>query len=51
MFTAKDRKARTARNPKTGAAVQVPATRVVGFKVGKEMKKQVAASYKPSTDE
>jgi DNA-binding protein HU-beta len=33
----KDRAARTARNPKTGAQVQVPAKKVVKFKPGKEL--------------
>lgn len=42
-FSVKTRKARTARNPKTGAAVQVPATRVVKFRVAKALKDIVAA--------
>jgi len=50
VFTPKERKARTARNPKTGAPVQVAATKVCGFKVGKELKTRLAASYKPSDD-
>ena len=37
-FTVKDRKARTARNPKTGEAVQVPASKAAKFKMGKELK-------------
>ena len=36
-FTPKEKAARTARNPKTGAAVQVPAKKVVKFKPGKEL--------------
>jgi DNA-binding protein HU-beta len=36
-FVPKDRKARTGRNPKTGAAVNVPAKKVVKFKPGKEL--------------
>ena len=48
VFTPKERKARTARNPKTGAPVQVKATKVCGFKVGKELKGRLAASYKPT---
>lgn len=48
VFTPKNRKARTARNPKTGAPVQVAATKVCGFKVGKELKGRLAASYKPA---
>ena len=46
VFTPKDRAARTARNPKTGAPVQVAATKVCGFKVGKELKARLADSYK-----
>jgi DNA-binding protein HU-beta len=36
-FIPKDRKARIGRNPKTGAAVNVPAKKVVKFKPGKEL--------------
>jgi len=46
VFTPKDRAARIARNPKTGAPVQVAATKVCGFKVGKELKARLADSYK-----
>lgn len=38
IFTAKDRKARTARNPRTGETVQVPAMRVPKFKPAKAFK-------------
>jgi DNA-binding protein HU-beta len=41
-FTVKPRKARTARNPKTGEPVQVAATRVVKFTVAKALKDIVA---------
>jgi DNA-binding protein HU-beta len=41
-WSVKMRKARTARNPKTGAAVQVPATRVVKWRVAKALKDIVA---------
>jgi DNA-binding protein HU-beta len=41
-WATKKRAARTARNPKTGAAVQVAATRVVKFKVSKALKDIVA---------
>lgn len=34
----KEKKARTARNPKTGEPVQVPAKRVVAYKPTKELK-------------
>lgn len=40
-FVVKQRKARTARNPKTGATVQVPATRVPKFRAGKGLKDAV----------
>lgn len=40
-FEARDRKARTARNPQTGEEVAVPATRVPAFKAGKAFKDQV----------
>ncbi|MDP3762656.1 MAG: HU family DNA-binding protein [bacterium] len=40
-FVAKQRKARTARNPRTGAAVQVPAMKVPKFKAGKGLKDAV----------
>lgn len=42
-FSTKVRKARMARNPKTGAQVQVPATRVVKFRVAKALKDIVAS--------
>lgn len=51
VFTPKERKARVARNPKTGAPVNVPATKVCGFKVGKELKQRLADSYAPSTSD
>ncbi len=41
-FTIKKRDARTARNPKTGAPVAVPATKVVKFSVAKALKDIVA---------
>jgi DNA-binding protein HU-beta len=37
VFTPKERAARTARNPKTGEKVAVPAKKVVKFKPGKEL--------------
>lgn len=42
VFTPKDREARTARNPKTGEAVAVPATRVATYKIGKQLKERLA---------
>jgi len=40
-FEARDRKARIARNPRTGEEVKVPATRVPAFKAGKAFKDAV----------
>ena len=40
-FLTSQRKARTARNPQTGAAVKVPKRRVVRFKPGKALKDSV----------
>ncbi|UCG92117.1 MAG: HU family DNA-binding protein [candidate division WOR-3 bacterium] len=37
-FTVAKRKARTARNPRTGETVQVPAKRAPKFKPGRELK-------------
>lgn len=40
-FLSKKRQARTARNPRTGATVQVPATQVPKFRAGKGLKEAV----------
>jgi integration host factor subunit beta len=40
-FTVKHRDARIGRNPKTGAAVAIPAKRVPFFTVGKELRERV----------
>ena len=40
-FIEKNRKARTARNPRTGAAVNVPAMKVPKFRAGKGLKDTV----------
>lgn len=40
-FRVKDRKARTARNPKTGETIQVPAGKRVSFKASVGLKKKV----------
>ncbi|MEN8041268.1 MAG: HU family DNA-binding protein [Actinomycetota bacterium] len=40
-FEGRDRAARTARNPQTGAEIQVAATRVPAFKAGKSFKDSV----------
>ncbi|MEM1324177.1 MAG: HU family DNA-binding protein [Bacteroidota bacterium] len=36
-FTMTERKARTGRNPQTGATIQIPSKNVVKFKPGKEL--------------
>ena len=41
IFSVKDRAARTARNPRTGAMVQVPATKVPKFRPAKALKDAV----------
>lgn len=43
VFVVKERKARKARNPRTGEEVSVPAKCVVTFKPGKAMEERVAA--------
>lgn len=40
-FEAKKRAARVGRNPLTGAAVNIPARKVVSFKVGSKLKEAV----------
>ena len=40
-FCLTNRKARPGRNPKTGASVQIPGSRVPRFKPGKDFKDQV----------
>ena len=37
-FVAKDRPARTGRNPRTGESIAIPASRVPAFKAGKGLK-------------
>lgn len=37
-FTVSQRAARSARNPQTGAPIQIPASKVVRFKAGKAVK-------------
>ena len=41
IFSAKERKARTARNPRTGEAIEVPAMRVPKFRAAKGLKDAV----------
>jgi DNA-binding protein HU-beta len=40
-FSVSKRKARTGRNPQTGVAIQIPATKVPVFKAGKNLKEAV----------
>ena len=42
-FEVKKREARTGRNPSTGKAIKIPASRVPAFKAGKELKDTVNA--------
>ena len=41
-FEVKERNARVGRNPKTKEEIQIPASRVASFKVGKALKDAVA---------
>ena len=41
IFAVKNRKARVGRNPMTGATIQIPAKRVVRFRVAKDVKAAV----------
>ena len=41
IFSVKDRAARTARNPRTGEAIQVPAMKVPKFRAAKALKDAV----------
>jgi DNA-binding protein HU-beta len=40
-FTVSARKARTGRNPQTGATINIPATKVPVFKAGKHLKEAI----------
>ena len=40
-FIVRDRAARTGRNPQTGAAIQIKASKVAAFKAGKALKEAV----------
>ena len=42
IFEAKDREARVGRNPHTKETIEIPATRVPGFKASKALKDSVA---------
>ena len=51
VFEPKTKASRIARNPRTGAKVQVPEKTVVKFKVGRLMKKKIQADYDGSADD
>jgi len=40
-FSVKERAARTGRNPQTGAAIEIAASKIPGFKAGKALKDAV----------
>ena len=40
-FEVRDRSARTGRNPRTGAAIEIPASRVPAFRAGKSLREAV----------
>jgi len=40
-FSRRERSARTGKNPQTGATIQIPASKTVGFKPGKALKDAV----------
>ncbi len=40
-FVVRDRAARTGRNPQTGAAIQIAASKIPAFKAGKALKESV----------
>jgi len=42
-FSVRHRAARTGRNPKTGKAIEIPATSIAGFKPGKALKEAVSS--------
>lgn len=41
-FSVRERSARSGRNPQTGASIQIPASKSVGFKPGKQLKDSVS---------
>ena len=47
-FVVRDRKAREARNPKTGEKVKIAARRVAAFSAGKALREAVADGKKPT---
>ena len=51
VFEPKTKASRIARNPRTGAKVQVPEKTTVKFKVGRLMKKKIQGDYDGSADD
>ncbi len=49
-FESRERKAREGRNPKTGAKMEIPATRVPAFSAGKLFKDRVAPDKNSDKD-
>lgn len=45
-FQVKERKARTARNPKTGEPVKVPKRKTITFKLGREIREAINSKKK-----
>ena len=43
IFSVSDRAARTGRNPKTDEAIEIPASRAVKFKAGKDLRTSINA--------
>jgi DNA-binding protein HU-beta len=43
IFSVSERAARTGRNPKTSEAIEIPASRAVKFKAGKDLKTSINA--------
>jgi DNA-binding protein HU-beta len=50
VFEKSERPARTARNPATGAAIEVPASSVPKFRAGADFKALVNAGAKPAAE-
>ncbi len=51
VLSPRERKARKARNPKTGVVVDVPPSRTVNFRPGKDFKDKLAGKPAPATSE
>lgn len=46
IFEVKETKARSGRNPGTGAVIEIPASRKAGFRASKELKDRLAGAKK-----